>query len=60
MSKARKPKAKKAAPAKSGLIMKSSTSSGGGVKTGSMIPTSASVSSGKKGGAQNNAPRKAQ
>jgi len=60
MSKARKPKAKKAAPQKSGLIMKSGTSSGGSAKSASMIPTSASVSSTKKGGAQNNAPRKAQ
>jgi len=59
MSKARKP-AKKAAPAKSGLIMKSSSANSGGAKKAGMIPTSSAVSSGKKGGAQNNAPRKAQ
>ncbi|HWB25383.1 MAG TPA: hypothetical protein VG738_07875 [Chitinophagaceae bacterium] len=59
MSKSRKPKAKKAAPQKSGLIMKSSTSSGGHTRQAGMIPTSG-ISSSKKGSAQNNAPRKAQ
>lgn len=58
MSKARKP-AKKAAPQKSGLIMKSSSAGSGHAKPSGMM-SSGSVSSGKKGGAQNNAPRKAQ
>lgn len=59
MSKNKKPKAKKAAPQKSGLVMKSSSSSGGHAKPAGMIPSS-NVSSTKKGGAQNSAPRKAQ
>jgi len=61
MSNNKKPKAKKAAaPAKSGLVVKSSSVGAGRSKSGSMIPSSSSVSSSKKGGAQNSAPRKAQ
>ena len=60
MSKNKKPKAsKKAAAPKSGLVVKSSKSSGGFAKGASMIPAG-NFSSVKKGGAQNNAPRKAQ
>ncbi len=56
----KKPKAtKKAAPAKSGLVVKSSTTSTNHSKAASMIPAG-NFSSVKKGGAQNNAPRKAQ
>jgi hypothetical protein len=60
MSKNKKPKAaKKAAPARSGLVVKSSSTSNSYAKPSSMIPAG-NFSSGKKGGAQNNAPRKAQ
>lgn len=59
MSKSRKPKAKKAAPQKSGLIMKSGNAGSGHARPTGMIP-SGGISSAKKGSAQNNAPRKAQ
>jgi hypothetical protein len=60
MSNNKKPKAKKAAaPAKSGLVVKSGSVGASHAKSASMIPAG-NFSSVKKGGAQNNAPRKAQ
>ncbi len=60
MSNNKKPKAKKkAAPAKSGLVVKTSSVGSSHSKAASMIPAG-NFSSVKKGGAQNSAPRKAQ